>query len=369
MKTYLLLMGLSLLACVADAGKKDIDTHSNVLLLDSENFDQALKEYKYILVDFFVPYCKKCSTVLRSEWGATAMQLRGDVRLGKVNISKGKNYQLAKRFELCEYPSIKFFKNGKISGDYDGGLTKRKILNWLEKKTAKSQAPHLDSKTQYDSFIKEAAVTNSKVPVIGYYSNIESSEAKAFLEAAEDSITGVEFAIASDTSAFSDLNVVDGQLIMHHPEIKDPILITVDGKTAEIKSAINKNKLPLLRDFVEYDMDLKMMTAGFENHLFVCTSFSSKNFQSEKEFLTNLASDYKGKILFVLVDMDEYLDKYTNILEFLEIKKAPAFALASIKKKGVTKYKPESDNIEEKNIRTFLEDYTNGNLTPRKDEL
>ena len=133
MNTFLSFLMLSLLASVTKADKKHIDTHSNVLLLDSENFDQALKEYQYLLVDFYVPYCKKCNTVLRSEWGATAISLRDNIRLGKVDISKGNNYKLSKKYQLCEYPSFRFFKNGKAS-EYDGGLSKRKSLSGWKRK-------------------------------------------------------------------------------------------------------------------------------------------------------------------------------------------------------------------------------------------
>ena len=46
---------LSFLASVTKGDKKHIDTHANVLILDSEKFDQALKEYQYPPVDFYVP--------------------------------------------------------------------------------------------------------------------------------------------------------------------------------------------------------------------------------------------------------------------------------------------------------------------------
>ena len=32
-----------------------IDTHSNVLLLDSKNFEKALKSFDNLLVDFYLP--------------------------------------------------------------------------------------------------------------------------------------------------------------------------------------------------------------------------------------------------------------------------------------------------------------------------
>ena len=283
MKTYLFLASLLLLVFVVDADKKKIDTHSNVLLLDSENFDQALKEHKYILVDFYVPYCKKCSLVLRSEWGAAAIEIRDDIKLGKVDISKGSNHKLANRFELCEYPSFRFFKDGKPF-EYDGGFTKNKIISWLTNKIKNSPALNLKSEKGYKSFVTEVKVNNGKVPVIGYYSDSKSDGAKAFLETAEDGISGVEFAILSDPSLFSDLKIKDGQLVMHHPEMNEPIVITTASRKSKIKDAIIKNKLPLLRDFVDYDLDMKIHTEAFENHLFVCTSSSSNTFSSEKEF-------------------------------------------------------------------------------------
>ena len=304
---------------------------------------------------------------MRSEWGATAIELRDQIRLGKADISKGNNYKLSKKYQLYEYPSFRFFKNGKAS-EYDGGLSKRKIIKWLEKKTAKSQASQLDSEKQYKSFLKEAR-NDGKVAVIGCYSNAEGDAAKEFLMTAEEDIGDLEFGITSDASVFSDIKVDDGQLLMHHTKTKESIVMTVPGKMAEIKSAIHKNKLPLLRDFIEYDTELTPLTDAFENHIFICTSFSSKKFSSQTDMLANVARDYRGKILFVLVDMDDYLDRYTRILGFLEIKNASAIAPASIKKKGVKKYKPESNEIEENNIRRFLEDYVSGKLEPKKDEL
>ena len=151
--------------------------------------------------------------------------------------------------------------------------------------------------------------------------------------------------------------------------MKDPIFVPSKIEKGEIKKAIETNKLPLLRDFIEYDMDMTMYTDAFENHLFICTSFSSEKIDSEKELLKTLATKYRENILFVLVDMDEHLDRYDNFLKFLDISQSPGIALASIKKKGVSKFKPKSNEISKKNIQEFLEKYVNGKLSPIKDEL
>ena len=109
-------MLFSVLSSGIASGKK-IETHSIVLLLDADNIDQALKEHQHILVNFYAPHCKKCSNILKGEWGAAAMELEqqaaylSKVRMGKVDISKGNNAKLVNRFKLCEFPSFKLFEN------------------------------------------------------------------------------------------------------------------------------------------------------------------------------------------------------------------------------------------------------------------
>ena len=106
-----------------------IHTHSNVLLLDSNNFDQALKTFDHLLVDFYLPYCKTCNNVLRSElghaaieWGDSWQELR-NTAIAKMDMSKGDNYKIALKYKICNYPSIKLFKDGGRTGkiiDYEG---------------------------------------------------------------------------------------------------------------------------------------------------------------------------------------------------------------------------------------------------------
>lgn len=64
--------------------------------------------------------CKK----LAPEWAQAAAELKGKVKLGVVDATV--HTQLAQRYGVQGYPSIKFFPAGRKDGqaeNYDGGRT------------------------------------------------------------------------------------------------------------------------------------------------------------------------------------------------------------------------------------------------------
>jgi len=344
-----------------------IHTHSNVLLLDSNNFDQALKTFDHLLVDFYLPYCKTCNNVLRSElghaaieWGDSWQELR-NTAIAKMDMSKGDNYKIALKYKICDYPSIKLFKDGGRTGkiiDYEGKHNSQRIQAWLKKKTEKSQTTRLDSAKSVNGFLYDYKRSSDKYAAIGYFSNIASNNAKEFLETSEDGIAGLQFGITTDNTIFKGLKVNDGDIVLHHPELTNPIIFPSRTKKIENKAHLEVKMLPLLRDFVEYSSEMGKLKDLTEDHIFIATSFSSENLEKEKEMLKKVATDYLGKVLFVLVDMDERLQLYGNILTFLDIHEAPAIGLASIRQSGALKFKPKKpDEISEKNIREFLDEY------------
>merc|ERR1712198_429070 len=336
-----LVIAYSVTACpYAEAAKSSkekkntkIHTHSNVLLLDSNNLDQALKTFDHLLVDFYLPYCKTCNNVLRSElvhaaieWGDSWQELR-NTAIAKMDMSKGDNYKIALKYKICDYPSIKLFKDGGRTGkiiDYEGKHNSQRIQAWLKKKTEKSQTTRLDSAKSVNGFLYDYKRSSDKYAAIGYFSNIASNNAKEFLETSEDGIAGLQFGITTDNTIFKGLKVNDGDIVLHHPEMTNPIIFPSRTKKIENKAHLEVKMLPLLRDFVEYSSEMGKLKDLTEDHIFIATSFSSENLEKEKEMLKKVATDYLGKVLFVLVDMDERLQLYGNILTFLDIHEAPA---------------------------------------------
>jgi protein disulfide-isomerase A6 len=91
--------------------------------LDKSNFDALVGQGKGALVEFYAPWCGHCKA-LAPEWEvlSNAFKKSSDVLIGKVDADQHK--ELAGRFGVSGYPTIKWFPKGSlVPEDYTGGRT------------------------------------------------------------------------------------------------------------------------------------------------------------------------------------------------------------------------------------------------------
>ena len=111
----------------------DVD-ESHVLSLTMDTFDEAVKNNKYLLVKFVAPWCGHCKS-LTPTYAAAAKELAAagsEIKLASVDSTIEKD--LAQKFDVKGYPTLKFFNEG-VASDYNGGRSQTEILSWLKKKT------------------------------------------------------------------------------------------------------------------------------------------------------------------------------------------------------------------------------------------
>merc|ERR1712121_273922 len=128
-----------MLVCLAVA---EIEKEENVLVLTTDNFDEAIKDNEYLLVEFYAPWCGHCKA-LAPEYAKAAGHFAAledsKIRLGKVDATE--QGELAEKCGVRGYPTLTFFKNGAAI-EYKGGRTKETIISWLEKKTSTAAETH-----------------------------------------------------------------------------------------------------------------------------------------------------------------------------------------------------------------------------------
>ncbi|CAF1367088.1 unnamed protein product [Adineta ricciae] len=110
--------------------------------LTESNFDSTVLESEDVwLVEFMAPWCGHCKK-LAPEWSRAATELKGKVKLGVVDATV--HTQLAQRYGVQGFPTIKFFPGGRKDGqaeEYDGGRTSDDIVAWALDKTQANIPP------------------------------------------------------------------------------------------------------------------------------------------------------------------------------------------------------------------------------------
>jgi len=342
------------LACLAVLGNAEITEEEGVLVLTTDNFEGAIKDNQFILVEFYAPWCGHCKA-LAPEYAKAATQLKeagSEIKLGKVDATV--ETKLGEQFEVRGYPTLKFFKSGTPL-EYGGGRQAADIVNWLNKKTG-PPAKALATGDELKAFTDSADVV-----LVGFFADAESAAAKTFLEAAgviEEAPCGI---VTDATIAAA--NKVEGDAVVLFKKFDEGRNdLTADLTVDSIKAHLTANMLPLGVEFTQ-ETAQKIFGGEVKNHLLLFVSKISAEFEKILADYKEVAKSFKSKVLFIYVDIDN--PENDRILEFFGLKKeqCPTIRLINLGEE-MTKYQPETLNLLPAGIEAFVSDYLEGKLKP-----
>jgi len=344
----------ALLALVA-VTSAEIAVEEDVLVLTTANFDGAIKDNEHILVEFYAPWCGHCKS-LAPEYAKAAGMLKeagSAIKLAKVDATV--ESELAGKYQVQGYPTLKFFRSGSPS-EYGGGRTAADIVNWLNKKTG-PPAKALATEDELKAFID-----SNDVVVVGFFADVESEAAKAFLAAAAD-IDDTPCGIVSDAALAATKEVTGDLVVLFKKFDEGRNDLAVEGlTTAAVKAHISANALPLGVEFTQ-ETAQKIFGGEAKNHLLLFVPKTGAEFEKIHADYKSAAAAFKGKVLFIFVDTDN--GENERILEFFGLKKedCPTVRLINLGE-DMTKYKPEVVNLLPEGITAFVQSYLDGKLKP-----
>jgi len=120
--------------------------------------------------------------------------------------------------------------------------------------------------------------------------------------------------------------------------------------------------LPLVIDFNQ-DTAKKIFSGDIKSHLLLFVSASAEDYPDKVAIAKAIATDHKGQILFVTVNTDE--EDHKRIMEFFRLDESELPSMRIIRmEEDMSKFKPESTELSEANIRKFVEAFLAGEIKP-----
>lgn len=331
----------------------EIKEEDGVLVVTTDNWDEAVTSDANVLVEFYAPWCGHCQS-LAPEYAKAAQKLnemKSDIKLAKVDATI--ETKLAEKFEVQGFPTLKFFKKGNMM-EYGGGRTESEIISWLNKKTG-PPAKHLETAEDVKAFVDPRDVA-----VLGFFTDNESELAKAFVAAA-DTTDDIEFGIATP-SASGDYDVKEDKIIVVKKFDDLRVDYTGAADAAAIKSFVKAESIALVTEFTD-EAAPKIFGGDIKSHLLLFISKKADDFKSTLDVFTEAAKSFKGKVLFIYINTD--IEDNSRILEFFGLKAADAPTLRLIKLDGdMTKYVPEEKDITKESVSAFVQTFLDGKLKP-----
>ncbi|KAJ6940865.1 protein disulfide-isomerase A6 [Populus alba x Populus x berolinensis] len=155
---------------------------SSVVVLTADNFnDIVLDENKDVLVEFYAPWCGHCKNLAPTyEKVATAFKSEEDVVVANLEADKYKD--LAEKYGVSGFPTLKFFPKGNKAGEeYEGGRDLDDFVAFINEKAGTSR----DGKGQLTS---KAGIVESLGVLVKEFVAAGDDEKKAVFSRIEEEV-------------------------------------------------------------------------------------------------------------------------------------------------------------------------------------
>jgi protein disulfide-isomerase A1 len=282
------------------ANDDDVDD-GDVVVLTEANFDETLSGETLALVEFYAPWCGHCKH-LAPEWAQAATTLKGKVPICKVDATIEK--ELGNKYGVRGYPTIKLFRNGQESGDYQGPRTKDGIVEYVNRQLSPA-VTDLDSASEAKEFS-----TKDKLVVIGFV-NDDSAEEKAFNDAASLLRDDFTFGSATEQGIASEFSVSAPAIVMFKNADKEQLNFDGEYTKDAISAWVRGNSLPLIDEigpnnykaYVETNLPMGMFFVKLDADYFNDVLATARA----------VAGQFRGQVNFVYVDAVKYIQQAQKV--------------------------------------------------------
>lgn len=307
---------------------------------------------------FYAPWCGHCKR-LKPEYAKAAGLLKNNdppIALAKVDCTEaGKD--TCSKFSVSGYPTIKIFRNGELSRDYNGPREANGIVKYMKAQVGPS------SKSIEDSEELEKFISKDDVAVVGFFKK-ESDLKVAFLSLADKLREKVRFGHTTNPKILSAKNLEDAVVIYRPKHLsnkfeEDVTQYTGKPNSQDMNTFIIKNYHGLVGHRVRdsaADFKKPLITAYYN----VDYVKNAKGTNYWRNRILKVAKEFADDFTFAISSKDEFTHELNDFgVDFAKGDKPVVLAYDASDLKFVM-----SEEFSIDNFRSFVNKLKDGELTP-----
>ncbi|KAM4606367.1 protein disulfide-isomerase A4 [Polymixia lowei] len=333
------------------------------LVLTKDNFDETVNNADIILVEFYAPWCGHCKR-LAPDYEKAAQELsKRPVPIPLAKVDATVEADIAKRFDVSGYPTLKIFRKGKAL-EYNGPRDKFGIVDYMSE-----QAGPPSKQVQTVKQVQELIKDGDDAVIVGVFSNEEDPAMEIYIEACNALREDFKFLHTYSTQVAKLLKATPGQVVMVQPEKfrskYEPAshTLTVEDSTpvSDVQDFFKKHVVPLVGHRKQSN-DAKRYTKRPLVVVYYGVDFSF-DYKKATQF-------WRSKVLEVAKDFPEYTfaiadeEDYSDEMKSLGLSESGEEINVGILGDGGRKYAMEPEEFDSEVLRDFVMAFKKGKVRP-----
>lgn len=292
-----------------------------VVVGNKDNFDALIGKDELTLVKFFAPWCGHCKK-MAGDFKEAAAELKGKATL--VDLDATVEKELAAKYEIRGFPTLKLFSKGELISDYKGGRTKDALVKYIER----AMLPAVHDCADVDAVSKFVEENKGKAIVFGAALDKLASQYKKVSMSLRDVLPdSIAFGAVSDVALLKEAAGkelgADSVLMIREDDSTD----VFSGSEEELESWAKTSSLPL---FTELSRDNASVYTELSKPIFMLFQDPEKKNKDVNDAIAAIAKENResGSVVFTWINSVE-LKSFAEHVGVVD--KDPAIAIYEFK--------------------------------------
>lgn len=214
---------------------------NDVIELKDSDFESRIATYDIALVKFYAPWCGHCKRLAPDFDKASTTLKNDDSPVALIKVDCTVETKTCGKYGVNGYPTLKIFKNGQVSSDYNGPRDAQGIVKYMRSKAGPTSR-ELKTDEEVAKFLD-----NVDQSIVGFFKSSSSELAKEFLKFADQFAEEYRFAHVTEPSLLAKYKHENEIVIFQPPRLH--VKLEPSEKVYSGEADVNKIKQFVIAEY------------------------------------------------------------------------------------------------------------------------